>query len=347
MMTKHLQRPSTKVAILLVVLGGSFSIAALFPMLLSALILSLLLAFMLRPIVKYLEVHFGLRRTMSIASVFFVGGGLFLLLAIKGLPSLIATFANLYSSFRDFPFDAKLDEIVRDLTSNIPMLDPQTVTRKIHAAIDSSTQSLGANIALIASSAFSLLVIPFVTYFALSDGDRAAKRLLEKVPNKYFEMTLNVISRIQQDLVGYLRGWLLDSAIVAVMNIVGYTVIGLHYPILMGAIGGVTNLIPYVGPFAGLLPAFLVAVSQTGDLSLVVPVFLVNLIVQTIDNIIVQPLCFAKSVDMHPVTVIVVLVVGNQLMGVLGMLLAIPLYVILKVTATESYWGLKHYRITS
>jgi putative permease len=346
-MTRHLHRPSTKVAGLLLVLGGSFSIAALFPMLLSALILSLLLAFMLRPFVKYLEVHLGFHRTVSIASVFLVVGGVLTVLAIKGLPSLLATFTNLYTSFRDFPFDAKLDEVVRDVTTNIPLLDPQTVTRKIHAAIESGTQSLGANAASIASSAFSLLVIPFVTYFALSDGDRAAKRLLERVPNKYFEMTLNVIGRIQQDLVGYLRGWLLDSAIVGVMNIVGYYMIGLHYPILMGVVGGVTNLIPYVGPFAGLVPAFLVAVTQTGDLSMILPILMVNLVVQTIDNIIVQPLCFAKTVDMHPVTVIVVLVVGNQLMGVLGMLLAIPLYVILKVTATESYWGLKHYRITS
>jgi len=316
-------------------------------MLLSALILSILFAFLLRPFVKYLEVHLGFRRTVSIAVVFFVVGGILSLLAVKGLPALFATFTNLYSSFQNFPFDAKLDEVVRDLTTSIPLLNPQTVTRKIHNVIDSSTQSLGTNVATIASSAFSLLVIPFVTYFALSDGDRAAKRLLERVPNKYFEMTLNVIGRIQQDLVGYLRGWLLDSAIVGVMNIVGYYIIGLHYPILMGAIGGVTNLIPYVGPFAGLVPAFLVAVAQTGDLGLILPILIVNLVVQTIDNIVVQPLCFAKSVDMHPVTVIVVLVVGNQLMGVLGMLLAIPLYVILKVTAIESYWGLKHYRITS
>jgi putative permease len=346
-MTTLLSQPSSKVALLLLILAACFSIAALFPTLLASLLTSLLLAFILKPFVKYLEVHVGFHRTVSIASVFLVLGGSLSILAIKGLPSLVSTVSNLYGSFRDFPFDAKLDEAVRGVTTNIPLLDPQTVTQKIRAIIDSSTQSLGANVAAIAGSAFSLLIIPFVTYFALSEGDRAAKRLLERVPNKYFEMTLNVINRIQRDLVGYLRGWLLDSAIVGVMNIIGYYMIGLNYPILMGVIGGVTNLIPYVGPFAGLVPAFLVAVTQTGDLRLILPIIIVNLVVQTIDNIIVQPLCFAKAVDMHPLTVIVVLIVGNQLMGVLGMLLAIPLYVILKVTAVESYWGLKHYRITS
>ena len=346
-MTRHLSHPSSKVALLLALLVGCFCVAALFSTLLVALIISLLLAFMLRPFVKYFEVHIGFHRDVSIAFVFLVLGSLLFIAAVKGIPSLVGTISSLYTAFKDFPFDAKLDEAVRDITANIPLLDPQTVTRKIHAMIDSGTQSVGANIATIASSAFSLLVIPFVTYFALSNGDRAAKRLLERVPNKYFEMTLNVISRIQEDLVGYLRGWLLDSAIVGVMNIVGYYIIGLNYPILMGFVGGVTNLIPYVGPFAGVVPAFLVAVTQTGDLRLILPIILVNVVVQAIDNIIVQPLCFAKSVDMHPLTVIVVCIVGGQLMGVLGMLLAIPLYVILKVTALETYWGLKHYRITT
>ena len=341
------KRPSFKVAFLLLVLVGIFTLAGLFPTLLVAIIISLLLAFVLRPFVKYLELHVGLHRMLSIACVFLIVGALTFLLAAKGVTALLSTMSNLYASFRDFPFDKKLDEAVREITAGMPMLDPQTVSQKIHAFIESGAQSVGSYATAAASSALSLFVIPFVTFFALSDGDKAAKRLLERVPNKYFEMTLNVISRIRQDLVGYLRGWLLDSAIVGVMNIVGYYIIGLNYPILMGVIGGVTNLIPYVGPFAGLIPAFVVAVTQTGDFRLILPIFVVNLVVQAIDNIIVQPLCFAKAVDMHPLTVVVVLVVGNQLMGILGLLIAIPLYVILKVTAIETYWGLKHYRITS
>jgi predicted PurR-regulated permease PerM len=135
--------------------------------------------------------------------------------------------------------------------------------------------------------------------------------------------------------------------IVGIINIIGYYFIGVNYPILLGVVAGVSNLIPYVGPFVGVIPAILISMTQTGDLSMVTPILLFLLIVQSIDNIIVQPLCFSKTVDMHPLTVIVVLIVGNQLLGVLGMLLAIPIYTILKVTAVESYWGLKHYRITS
>jgi predicted PurR-regulated permease PerM len=134
---------------------------------------------------------------------------------------------------------------------------------------------------------------------------------------------------------------------VVILNIIGFYIIGVKYAILMGVIAGLANLIPYVGPFIGVLPVFLLSVTQTGDLSLIPPIAILTLVIQTIDNIIVQPLCFAKTVDMHPLTVIIVLIVGNQLMGVLGMLLVIPLYTILKVAAVETHWGLKQYRITA
>lgn len=347
MLTSPANHPSLKVAFLLAVLVVCFWIAGLFPTLLVAIIASLLLAFILRSPVRYLEIHLGIRRTISVAFVFLVVGCLLFFSAAKGIPILLGHVRELYNGLRDFPFEQKLDETVRDIAGNVPILDPQAVSTKIHAVINNSVQSIGSNLAAAAGSAFSFLVVPFVTFFALSEGDRAAKRLLERVPNKYFEMTLNVINRIQRDLVGYLRGWVLDSVIVGIMNIIGYYAIGLNYPIVVGTVAGITNLIPYVGPFLGLIPAFLVSVTQTGDLSLIMPILVVNVVIQVIDNIFVQPLCFAKAVDMHPLTVIVVLVVGNQLMGILGMLLAIPLYVILKVTAIESYWGLKHYRITA
>jgi putative permease len=346
-MASLLVYPSMKVSLLVALIAACFIIASLFPTLLSALILAVLLAFVLRPFVRYLEVHLGFHRTVAIVWVFSMAGGVVVVLSMIGIPSLFRTISNLYASFRTFPFDAKLDEAVREVTKSIPLVDARVAVQKIHAFVDANTRTLGANLTAIAGSAFSMLVIPFVTYFALANGDRATKRLLERVPNKYFEMTLNVINRIQEDLVGYLRGWLLDSVIVGVLTIFGYYIIGLDHPVLMGFIGGVTNLIPYVGPFAGMVPAALVGITQTGDLSLAMPIILTNLVIQTIDNIIVQPLCFAKAVDMHPITVIVVLIVANHFMGILGLLLAIPLYVILKVTATETYWGLKHYRITS
>lgn len=347
MTTPFFHRPSVNVACLVLVLSASFAVACLFPTLLVALIIAILLAFVLRPLVRFFEISVGWNRTLSIITVFVLLGGFAYFNGVRGIPIVIDSVRDVHQRFQQFPLDQKIDEVVSSLTSGIPVINPQTATQKIRTLIDSTVNSAGQSIAAAAGSMFSFFIIPFVIYFALADGDKASKRLLERVPNKYFEMTLNVMDKIQKDLIGYLRGWILDSVIVGIINIVGYYFIGVNYPILLGVIAGVSNLIPYVGPFVGVVPAILISVTQTGDLSMVTPILLFLLIVQTIDNIVVQPLCFSKTVDMHPLTVIVVLIVGNQLLGVLGMLLAIPVYTILKVTAVESYWGLKHYRITS
>jgi predicted PurR-regulated permease PerM len=139
----------------------------------------------------------------------------------------------------------------------------------------------------------------------------------------------------------------LDSTIIGLLSIVGYTIIGVDYPVLIGVIAGVANLVPYLGPIVGAVPAFMVSVMQYGDFSKAIPIVILTFAIQMIDNTVVQPLCFSKSIDMHPVTVILVLIIGNELMGVAGMLVAIPLFTILKASATETFWGLKNYRITA
>ncbi|MCX6133576.1 MAG: AI-2E family transporter [Ignavibacteriales bacterium] len=347
MLTVHATHPTLRASSLLAFLLTGFAVASLFPSLLVAMIFSLLLAFILRPLVRFFEIHLGIRRTISVAMVFLALIIFLLISAANGIPDLMNYARGLYTGFQNFPLDRKLDELVHDVTKGLPFINPQSASARIRSMIDESIQAVGHGAASAAGSAFSFLIVPFVTYFALAEGDRAAKRLLERVPNKYFEMTLNVVDKIQKDLVGYLRGWLLDSLVVGVLNVIGFYVIGVQYALLLGVISGISNLIPYVGPFVGVIPVFLISVTQTGDLSLIPPIAMMTLVVQLVDNIVVQPLCFAKTVDMHPLTVIVVLIVGNQLMGVLGMLLAIPLYTILKVTAVETHWGLREYRITA
>jgi predicted PurR-regulated permease PerM len=80
---------------------------------------------------------------------------------------------------------------------------------------------------------------------------------------------------------------------------------------------------------------------------MLLPLAAMTFTIQLIDNMLVQPICFSKSVDMHPITVIIVCLIGGTLMGVAGMLVAIPIFTILKVSAFETYWGLRNFRITA
>jgi putative permease len=348
LLTAASNRPLIKVLFLLGIIVLGFWIISFFPDLVLTLLFSILSAFILRPLVSLLEFRVGIRRIYSVSIVFLVIGGSLIVISILFIPFAIERLKTLYDGFKNFPFDQKLNEAAISLTANIPFTDPQTVTHQVHDFVQSGLQGLNSLLAATAGFLVNLFIVPFITFFILSEGDTATKKLIERVPNKYFEMTLNVLNKIKKELVGYLRGWILDSVIVGILNIIGFYLIGVNYAILLGIFAGISNLIPYVGPFFGVIPALLISLSQCGDFRQAFPILAVTLVlVQLLDNIIIQPLCFSQSVDMHPVTVIFVLIIGNSLMGIAGMLLAIPIATILKSSAVETYWGLKHYQITA
>jgi predicted PurR-regulated permease PerM len=327
---------------------AAFWIASFFPDLILILIFSALLAFLLEPLVHFVEFRFGIRKILAVIDVFlFILLSLFLL-GYFFIPPAIAHLQSLYESFRNFPFDKKLNEAIISLTSGIPFINSEIVTQKVHTIVEGGMQGLSDILTYIAGFLANLIIVPFITFFILAEGDTATKKLIERIPNKYFEMTLNVIYKIKDKLIGYLNGWILDSVIVGILNIIAFYIIGVDYAILLGIIAGISNLIPYVGPFFGVIPPILLSLLQCGDFHQVGWILLFSLLgVQALDNSFIQPLCFSKTVDMHPVTVIIVLIIGNSIMGVAGMLLAIPIATILKESAIETHWGLKNYRITA
>lgn len=85
---------------------------------------------------------------------------------------------------------------------------------------------------------------------------------------------------------------------------------------------------------------------QYGDLRMFVPILIINVIVQQLDELFIQPKVYGKILHMHPLVIILSILIGNELLGILGMILAIPMYTIISVTIKETNWGLKNYRIT-
>ncbi len=343
----HSNRPFVKVAILLAVIVLCFWIASYFSGLVLTLIVSGLSAFVMKPVVKFLEFRLGMRRSLSIAIVFLLAGSATVIGLMQIIPLFTNTVRSMYEAFKLFDFDAKLTDVAKGVTAHTPFLKPEDLVRKAHVALEAGLQMLGDSAGAAAGFAVNLAIVPFITYFILAQGDVALKHLIERVPNKYFEMTLNVLHKIGKDLVGYMKGWILDSVIIGLLSVVGLTILGVQYSVLIGTLAGIANLIPYLGPVVGATLAILVSLTQVGDFSMLVPILVMTLIIRGIDDIIVQPICFAKSIDMHPLMVILVLIVGHELLGIAGLVLAIPLATILKAAAVETYWGLKHYSITA
>lgn len=192
---------------------------------------------------------------------------------------------------------------------------------------------------------YATLIIPFATFFFLKDGTKIRRDLLQIVPNKYFETTLSLIDKIESRLGLYLRSVLLQSFIVAFASYIALTIVGLNNALSVGIAVGLANTIPYFGPIIGYILSIIVSIIEVGNFALVLPCILAILFVQMLDNIVLQPMIFSRSADMHPVSILFIIMIGAETAGILGMLVAIPLATVIKITFNQVSWSLNNYHV--
>lgn len=190
-----------------------------------------------------------------------------------------------------------------------------------------------------------VMIVPFVAFFFLKEGRRLTRCLMAFVPNAYFELCLNLMYQANKQIGNYIRGQLLAVLVVSVLSISGLSIIGVYYALPLGLLAGLANVIPYLGPLIGIVCSSIVALATGGGLAMVAKVIAMFLIVQLIDNVLIQPTVVAKSVELHPLVILFVVMVGSQLMGIVGMLIAVPLTGIVKVSGQTIYEGVRQYRL--
>lgn len=316
-------------------LGGVFVI----------LIFSFLLTFLLSPVVEMLEMR-GISRALGILIVYVLIGIVIYGLLRTLLPPLIDQVASLEKAIRSPGFGKQIAAVQAELQAKVPFINFGDISDRISQALV-QLASRWLEIVTSAGSALMILVIgPFIAFFLLKDGDRFVRRFVAIVPNRYFEMTLNVLHKIGVQLGRYIRAWLTEAAIVGGLSVIGLAVMGVKYAVIIGVVAGIANLIPYLGPVVGAVPAMVVSVVQTGNLSMLLPIVILFVSIRLIDDIVVVPAVYSRGASMHPLTVVLLILVAAELKGVLGMVLAMPLYTVFRVVARETYWGLESYGIT-
>ncbi len=189
------------------------------------------------------------------------------------------------------------------------------------------------------------VIVPFVAFFFLKEGRHLTRCLMALVPNVYFELCLNLMYRANRQIGNYIRGQLLAVLVVSVLAISGLSILGVYYALPLGLLAGLANVIPFLGPLIGIVCSSIVALATGGGLAMVAKVIVIFLVIQLIDNVLIQPTMVAKSVELHPLVVLFVVMVGSQLMGIVGMLIAVPLTGIAKVSGQTIYEGVKQYRL--
>jgi len=322
-------------------------IIALLPALrsvLTTIIVALFLAFLLEPVVTFIE-NRGVERLFASALVFLF----ILMLALLAFKYLVPVFSNeihqLSTGFSEQSGDDILKKIQQKLGDTIPILDNPLLQDELRSKVNSILKSSFSMVVNALSTIVSLVMMAFMTFFFLKDGRRMKKAVISWVPNRYFEMSLILLHKMSTQLGRYIRGQLLVASIVGTLSIFALYLLDIRYYFFIGAIAGIANMIPYFGPLVGAVPAIIIALIDTGSMGSVAAVAVAFASIQLFENIFVSPVIVSKSVELHPLTIIMVILIGGQLLGLLGMLLAVPTASMIKVTAQEISWGVKHYRI--
>ncbi len=182
----------------------------------------------------------------------------------------------------------------------------------------------------------SLIIVPIITVMLIKDGDRLARKMFSKVPNRYFEVVLSMAHDISRSIENFISAKAIQSLVVATICMIGFTLAGVKSPLLMAIVAGLLNIVPYIGPILGALPpiimSYLLIDSRTAAFA-----FLTLVIAQLADNFFTQPVILPKFVNERPLVVILVTLIGAELFGAVGLVLAIAVYSIVKIIMIKSY----------
>ncbi|GEK92058.1 AI-2E family transporter [Alkalibacterium kapii] len=310
---------------------------------LTALFMPLLIAgflyYLLNPIVKLLE-RFKVKRIIGIAIVMLLLIGFVAISILLGIPMLIEQTSNLISGIpvliRELEkYASKLAEEpwMQQVDIELALVNLEEWLRNTGARFLSGVASgLGSVIQAFTDVAFLFITVPVILFYMLYDGHRFLPLVVEKTPTKYKQNIKEMILQTNVTISSYISGKGMASLIVGILLFIMYSIINLPSAFLLSFFAAITNFIPYVGPFIGAAPAIVVGLIESPALAVLAAVFV--LIAQQLDSNFLTPLLVGKSLAIHPLTVILVLLASANIAGLVGMLIGVPVFAILKTIGT-------------
>lgn len=314
--------------------------AVLFP-----LVISMIIAYLLHPLVDLL-MKIGLSRLLSILSIyiFFFGGLTFLIwyaapIFVRQLQDLLEEWPHIQQMISTWgtQFNQHLERLPNGIHRGI-----EDALFRIQADSQKSIVKIVEGSSTFLNTLFALFVIPFLVFYFLQDAKIMNRTIFHLIPSVKRKKTLELWKDIDHSLGEYIRGQIIVSLVVGFLSLAGYLLIGLPYSLFLSAIMAIMNIIPYFGPLIGAAPAIIVAILTKPVL--VIWVVVINIGIQVVEGNVLAPWIVGKRLHIHPVFIILALLVGHEAGGIFGLILAVPILVVLKVVITHAT---KHVRIAN
>lgn len=333
------------VMVFLIIMGVIFlcKILNIFPILFTILsvvspfFLGFIIAWLLNPIVNKLTDK-GMRRGWAVALVYLMLVVLIYLFCLAIIPALVDQLNEMAKTAPELLLNVK--DLINNIfvkLSNGTNIDMTNVKMQFMNYLEDFSKNLTTDLPSkivsivqgLISGVGKFLVGAVIGFYLLMNFNNVTKFLINMVPKKFKDDVEKLSNNISEVLFGFVNGTFLDSLILLVINIIGFSLIGLNAPVLFAVFCVVTNIIPYVGPYIGGIPAILVGFTQSPLIGTLILVFIVA--TQSIEGNFLHPIIMGRKMDLHPVTIVISLLIFEHFFGIMGMVVATPVVAVLKV----------------
>ncbi|MCP1144692.1 AI-2E family transporter [Lysinibacillus endophyticus] len=331
-----------------------YPIQVLFEVVILPGVLAIIGYYLLRPFIRLAEKGKGkVPRGITILILYIIVAALITLVSLLVYPFLRDQFMNLVQEFPvyfmsliesivtylnnskfnelfmklNFDYDAVLTDITTDLVS--------TVKDTFSNIATTVASGITGFVSTLTGILLSLVTVPFILFYLLYEGEKMPKFILRIFPPRMRNEVGQVMKEMDKQVSSYIQGQILVSICIGAMMTIGFLIIGLDYALLLGFLAMITSVVPYLGPAIAITPAVVIAIVNSPFM--LIKLIIVWTIVQLVEGKFITPNIMGKSLSIHPITIIFVLLTAGSLFGVAGVILGIPGYALLKVIVSHLY----------
>lgn len=301
--------------------------AVLFPFL-----AALIVTYILQPIVQVLSKR-KVPRGMAILLIYVVAALLIALALSHAVPTITRQSNQLVHNLPSMMafVNQWVDDLVRrkQYLPDALRVGMENALNRLESQVTGWFSGLFTVVSGVLNTVFMVFLVPFLVFYMLKDGRGIGRAAVRLWPKSRREEAKSLLLGIDATLGRYIRGQLLVMLAVGILAYIGYLVVGMPYALMLALFLAVADIIPYIGPFIGAAPAILLALPL--GFGMVVKILIINVIVQQCEGNLISPQIMGRSLRLHPMAIVAVLLLGGELGGILGLIAAVPLLAVAKV----------------
>jgi predicted PurR-regulated permease PerM len=305
--------------------------------------MAMIIAYLLNPLVKKL-VRKKIPRPAAILLLYLLFSLTLISIIVFIIPELINNAKELMATLPQITarYQGMFNKYVSMIqSSNWPADVKEAIFREIYNGTSMAQEYIANTMKYSLSTFFEtisvfldLVLAMIIAYYFIKDAEFFKTSVLSLTPRRWRNGMINAGREIHLILTNFIQGQLLTAIIIGTLEMIGLSLVKVKYPLILGLIGGIANIIPYFGPVIGAIPAVAVAIIDSP--LKVIWVVVVFVIIQQIDNAFISPKIIEGKLGLHPVSTILAVLIGGEFFGILGMLVSVPIMAIIKVLLKRS-----------